>query len=113
MITTYLLSFLLHFFDIIMERRKEEAIGDVLLRYLRQSLLETPLNEHRLIQSWNEVAGKAAARLTTDVRIHNQKLYVKVQSATLRTELIMKRSELVKQLNAKVGAMLITDIVFS
>ena len=64
-----------------MERRKEEAIGDVLLRYLRQSLLETPLNEHRLIQSWNEVAGRAAAQLTTDVSIHNQKLYVRVRSS--------------------------------
>lgn len=96
-----------------MERRKEESIGDVLLRYLRQSLLETPLNEHRLIQSWNEVAGKAAAQLTTDVSIHNQKLYVKVLSATLRAELVMKRSELVRQLNAKVGTSLITDIIFS
>lgn len=96
-----------------MERRKEEAIGDVLLRYLRQSLLETPLNEHRLIQSWNEVAGKTAAQLTTDVSIHNQKLYVKVRSATLRAELIMKRSELVRRLNAKVGTNLITDIILS
>lgn len=96
-----------------MERRKEEAIGDVLLRYLRQSLLETPLNEHRLIQSWNEVAGKLAAQLTSSVSIHNQKLYVKVRSATLRTELMMKRSELVRQLNAKVGSNLITDIILS
>lgn len=96
-----------------MERRKEEAIGDVLLRYLRQSLLETPLNEHRLIQSWNEVAGKTAAQLTSNVSIHNQKLYVKVRSATLRTELMMKRSELVRQLNAKVGSNLITDIILS
>lgn len=96
-----------------MERRKEEAIGDVLLRYLRQSLLETPLNEHRIIQSWNEVVGRAAAQLTTDVSIHNQKLYVRVRSSALRTELMMKRSELVRQLNAKVGTGLITDIIFS
>ena len=93
-----------------MERRKEEAIGDVLLRYLRQSLLETPLNEHRLIQSWNEVAGRAAAQLTTDVSIHNQKLYVRVRSSALRTELMMKRSELVRQLNANNMALQILSV---
>lgn len=96
-----------------MQRRKEEAIGAVLLRYLRQSQLETPLNEHRLIQSWNEVVGNPTAQLTTDISIHNQKLYVKVQSATLRAELMMRRTTLVKELNAKVGANLITDIILS
>ena len=96
-----------------MERRKEESIGDVLLRYLRQSQLESPLNEFRLKQSWNSVAGNTAAQLTEQVNIYNQKLYVKLRSATMRAELMMKRSELVQQLNTMVGANVITDIIFS
>lgn len=96
-----------------MERRKEESIEKVLLRFLRQSQLETPLNEHRLIAAWDEVAGVAAERLTESLRVYNQTLYVKLRSAMLRNELSMKRSDLVKKLNAKVGVNVIVDIAFS
>ena len=96
-----------------MERRKEESLGDVLLRYLRQMQLEAPLNEHRLLQSWPEVAGEAASRYTESLRIYNQKLYVQLRSPALRSQLLMQRSQLVRQLNERVGSQVITDIFFN
>lgn len=96
-----------------MERRKEESIETVLLRFLRQSQLEAPLNEYRVIQAWGQIAGKAAERYTKDLKIHNQTLYVSLRSAALRTELLMRRSDLVKQLNNVVGSNVITDICFA
>ncbi len=96
-----------------MERRKEEKIDHIILRFLRESQLESPLNEYRLIQAWGEVAGKAAERYTQDLSIYNQKLYVRIRSAALRSELMMQRSELVKKLNKHVGSEVITDICFS
>ncbi len=95
-----------------MERRKEENIGNVLLRYLRQSQLETPLNEYRLIQAWSEVAGEQAERFTQSLRIYNQVLYVGLRSSALRNELQMKRLDLIRQLNNKVGANVISNITF-
>lgn len=95
-----------------MERRKEESIDKVLLRFLRQSQLETPLYEYRLIQSWGDVAGKAVERYTKELKIYNQVLYVSLRSATMRSELLLKRSDLVKQLNQHVGSNIITDICF-
>ncbi len=96
-----------------MERRKEENIGNVLLRYLRQSQLETPLNEYRLIQAWAEVVGERTERLTQSLRIYNQVLYVGLRSSALRNELQMKRLDLIRQLNNKVGANVISNITFS
>lgn len=96
-----------------MERKKEEKISDILMRFLRQNQLESPLNEYRLIQSWEEVAGSAINRNTLNLKIYNQKLFVKLRSAALRSELMMRRSELVKELNHKVGANVIVDICFS
>lgn len=96
-----------------MERRKEECISDVVMRFLRQSQLEAPLNEYRLIQSWGTVAGPVAQRYTQDLRIYNQKLFVRLRSAALRAELMMRRTELVSKLNALTGSQVITDIVFS
>lgn len=96
-----------------MERRKEEQIGDVIHRFFRQSQLETPLNEYRLVQLWGEVAGPTVERMTKDLRIFNQVLHVSLRSSVMRSELAMRRSDLVKRLNEKVGSNVITDIAFS
>ena len=40
-----------------MERRKSEKLTNVLLRFMRESGLETPLNQYRLVEAWPEVAG--------------------------------------------------------
>ena len=50
-----------------MERRKSEAISDVLQRFLRQEGLETPLAQYRLIQAWPQVTGKAVANATAEL----------------------------------------------
>lgn len=96
-----------------MERRKEERLDDIIRHFLREYQLETPLNEYRLIQAWGKIAGPAAERYTQRLHIYNQKLFVKVRSAALRAELLMRRSELVEQLNAYIGSQVITDIAFS
>lgn len=83
------------------------------MRFLRETQLESPLNEYRVIQAWGGIAGPAAQRYTESLRIYNQKLFVKLRSAALRSELLMQRSNLVKKLNERVGAQTITDIVFS
>lgn len=82
------------------------------MRFLRQEGLETPLNQYRLIEAWKEVVGPSVARYTSNLYIKNQTLYVHLTSSVLRQELLLGRSLLVRNLNNKVGAQVITDIVF-
>ncbi len=96
-----------------MKRSNTEALSDVLNAFLRQNGLETPLNQYRLVESWTEVVGKTIARYTGDLFIKNQTLYVKVTSPSLKSDLMMGRSSLVRQLNRHVGAYVISDIVFT
>jgi len=93
-----------------MFRRSVQDIGSVLNAFLRQKGLETPLLQKRLIDSWGKVAGKVVERYTGEKFIKNQTLFVKITNPALRTDLSMMRTQLVKQLNDAVGAMLITEI---
>lgn len=95
-----------------MKRNNAEPIGKLIQSYLRQESLESPLNEHRLINAWFEVLGTTIASYTRDLFIKNQVLYVHLTSAALRQELMMGRELLVRNLNARVGAQVITNIVF-
>lgn len=94
-----------------MKKTNTEPVGGVILQYLREYGLETPLNEYRLIQAWEKVVGPAVSRYTKDLRIYNQVLFVTVTSAALRNELLMRRTELVSRLNTEAGAQVITKIV--
>lgn len=95
-----------------MKRNNAQSIGELIRHYLRQESLETPLNEVRLIKAWPEVLGPAIASYTKELYIKNQVLYVHLTSAVLRQELMMGREILVRKLNAKVGAQVITNIIF-
>jgi len=94
-----------------MKKTNTSRVGGVILQYLRETGLETPLNEHRLIQAWGTVLGPAVSRYTKELRIYNQVLFVTITSAALRNELMMRRAELTARLNAEVGAQVITQIV--
>ena len=95
-----------------MKRKNAELLRDVLLRFLHEEGLETPLNEHRAIAAWAEVAGPAITRLTGDVSIRNNTMYVKITRPALRQDLMMGRTQLTRKINAHVGAQVIQTIVF-
>lgn len=95
-----------------MERRKSETLGAVLSRVLAQSGLQSALNERRLIGAWPDIVGQVAARHTRELFIRQQVLFVRLDSPALRTNLSMQRTDLVRLLNARVGAQVITDIRF-
>ena len=94
-----------------MKRRNSENVTEVLFQYLRANGLEGPLNEHRLLQAWEEVMGEVVARYTTQKYLKNQTLFVHLSSAPLKSELMMRKSEIIKSLNDKVGSIVIYDLI--
>lgn len=60
--------------------------------------------------SWATVVGDVIARHTRSLSIKNQTLIVTLASPTLRTELMMRRSELITKLNQAVGTVVIYDL---
>lgn len=94
-----------------MKRTDAESVGNLMAQWLRASGLETPLNEYRALQAWSVVVGPLVAKATTDIKIYNQTLLVKVRSSALRGNLFMQRKELVKKINERVGANVISDIM--
>lgn len=93
-----------------MFRREVKSVADVLQQLLREEGLETPLQQKRLIDSWEIVTGRIVARYTTEKFIQNQTLYVKIVNPALRQDLAMMRQQLVKRLNEQVGSFIISDI---
>jgi predicted nucleic acid-binding Zn ribbon protein len=95
-----------------MFRRDVKSLSDILSKLLREEGFEMPLNQKRLMDSWESVVGTFVARYTVEKYIKNQTLFIKIQNPALRQDLSMKKSQLVKELNAKIGSFVIADIRF-
>lgn len=95
-----------------MFKKKVLPLAEILNDFMKQHALDTPLKQRRIIDSWNEIAGPVAARYTTEKYIKNQTLFVKILNPALKADLLMRRTELQNQLNAKVGSFIISEIKF-
>ncbi|MCB0397610.1 MAG: DUF721 domain-containing protein [Flavobacteriales bacterium] len=94
-----------------MRKSNEQSLGEVIKELLKSSGLDKKLAQHKLIEGWAEVVGETIARHTLEVKIFDDKLYVKMNSSVIREELNYVKSGLVQKLNELAGEKLIEDIV--
>ena len=94
-----------------MRRSKTISLADAIKDFVREMNMEGKLNEIGLINSWEEIVGKAISSRTTNIYIKDQVLYVHLNSSVVRNELLMLRQELMEKLNQKAGTEVIRDIV--
>ncbi len=97
-----------------MKRTQTQSLGNVLAEFMQENpQLAEKLAETRLINAWEKVLGNLTMRYTTSLFIKNKVLYVKLSSSVLRSELMMCREQLVRNLNREAGGEVIRDIVLS
>ena len=95
-----------------MERKQSEPIGNLIQQFLRINGLETPYNEHRIVEAWPAVMGNIISQYTKEVFVKNRVLNVKLTSPAIKQNLMMERKNLVQRLNLYVDAQVIEDIHF-
>ena len=85
---------------------------DVLLAFLREEGLDTPLLQYRIVQAWPEVMGETISRYTRQVFVRDGKLQVQLTSPSLRQNLLMEHKRIAQKLNEHVGSFVISDVCF-
>jgi predicted nucleic acid-binding Zn ribbon protein len=96
-----------------MKLSNDRSLGEVLKELIETYRLEGKLNELKVIHSWNKVVGEMISRHTKDLYIRNGKLFVKVDSPALKTELTYSSSVIIERLNKEAGLKVIEEIIFT
>ena len=73
--------------------------------------IEYKIIEQENVRLWLEIMGRQIAEMTINIYSKNKIFYVSVSSSVLRNELLMCRSTLLKSLNKRVGAEVITNVM--
>jgi predicted nucleic acid-binding Zn ribbon protein len=94
-----------------MRRSKTISLAEAIKDYVKEMNMEGKLNEVGLINSWEEIVGKAISSRTSKIYIKDQVLHVNLNSSVVRNELLMLRQTLIEKLNQKAGTEVIRDIV--
>ncbi len=94
-----------------MRRSKTISLAEALQDYINEMKLGDKLSEAGLLNSWEEMVGRAISSRTKKIFIKDQILYVKLSSSVVRNELLMLRNALRDRLNEKAGREVIKDIV--
>ncbi len=94
-----------------MRRSKTITLAEAVNDYLKEMKLDGKLSEVGVINSWEEIVGKAISSRTTKIYIKDQILYVHLKSSVVRNELLMLREVLREKLNQKAGSEVVKEIV--
>ena len=94
-----------------MRRSKTISLAEAVNDYIKEMNLGEKLSEVGVLNSWEEIVGKAISSRTTRIYIKDHILYVHLSSSVVRNELLMLREALKAKLNEKAGIEVVKDIV--
>jgi predicted nucleic acid-binding Zn ribbon protein len=88
----------------------EQSMGEALSLWLDRYRLRRGTDETRVLQAWDELMGPSIVRQTTKKKVQNQILYVQLESAVVRKELLMVKSKIISSINEHLSREAIKDV---
>nr|WP_295935857.1 DUF721 domain-containing protein [uncultured Alistipes sp.] len=94
-----------------MRRTKTMLMGDLLDEFFKRPYVAAKVAEGKLPDTWRTVVGHKVADVTTELRLENHILHVRIQSSVLRSELFYQRESLKESINRHSGLRLVNAVI--
>lgn len=95
-----------------MTNESASPLGAVLQKIAAQSGLDKKLQEVSVLDFWEEIVGAQAAKSCVIKKLEHGIITVHASAPVWRTELQMRKAEVLARLNERVGAEVVQDIIF-
>jgi predicted nucleic acid-binding Zn ribbon protein len=90
----------------------EKPLGQIVGKIMKAYGLEKRMKEMDVLKGWPEMMGIAVANRTTNLRINNRILYISMDSAVMREELLNGKQIILQRVNDFAGQKIIDDVWF-
>ena len=94
-----------------MRRTRTLLMGDLLEEFFKRPYVAAKVAVGRLPDTWRAIVGDRAADLTTELRLDNRILYVRIRSSVLRSELFYQREALCEEINRRSGIRFVNAVI--
>ena len=86
------------------------SLGDAINQYLKYFKIEEKFNQTALLSQWEQIVGRTIASRTEQIYIYKKVLYLKLNSAPLKNELILNKQKLIELIQKEIGIGVVEDI---
>ena len=93
-------------------KNDSSSLKEAIESLLRVYKLQAKYDETYVTAHWEDIMGKPIAARTQQVYVSNQKLFLKLDSAPLKKELIMAKKQVIELINKSAQQELIKEVVF-
>lgn len=73
--------------------------------------LKSRITQTKIELAWEKTMGSMISNYTSEIKVRNNKLYVKVDSAPLRQELSYGREKIMRTINRELGEDYLQDVI--
>ena len=87
------------------------TVGELLDEFFQRPYVAAKVAEGRLRDTWREIVGPAADAETTELRLENHILHVRIRSSILRNELFYQREALGAEINRRSKIRLVNAVI--
>ena len=89
----------------------EEKLSNVVNSFINQYGLKKRFQEQEILQEFAKIMGPFLMKKVTTAYVKNQKLFLKLSSASFKQELVMQKTKLLDQLNNAIGEDYLKELV--
>ena len=92
-----------------------EKLDSVVNKFIKSYGYSSKFNEFEVIQAFSEIMGPIIMKKIKNAYMYNKILYFELTSATLRNELTMQKTKIIKLINDHIGAKdsdIVSNIIF-
>ncbi len=94
-----------------MKRPSEQSLKQVLKDMVETYRLRARLNQTKIQNLWERLMGKTIAKYTRDIKLRKNKLYLTIESSSLKQELSFGKEKIAKLLNSELGEDCIDEVI--
>ncbi|NND77917.1 MAG: DUF721 domain-containing protein [Flavobacteriales bacterium] len=90
--------------------RDAMSMADAIKNYIKKTGKEKGFQNAEIVSAWPEVMGQAVASRTEKISFYKGTLYIKLNSAPLKNELVLSRAQVAARLNEHLGETIVMNI---
>lgn len=93
------------------EASNQVSLKDALKEMLEVYRLKAKLNQTKINAVWIKLMGTSINKYTREIKLRRNKLYITIESASLRQELSYGKEKIIRIINEELGEDYIEDVI--
>ncbi|HVW95367.1 MAG TPA: DUF721 domain-containing protein [Mucilaginibacter sp.] len=95
-----------------MRKTNDKSLKEAIEQMLNVYKIKRKFDETSVIAHWPDFVGKSVANRTREIYISNRKLFLRIESSVIKSELMLMRTQIIEKINEEAKEIVVEEIIF-